>query len=64
MSIWTSYSDSSERIVSPPLPITIPMKSGLIWIEEIRGACAASSVRASGSASSIRSRMKLRASFA
>ena len=38
MSICTSKSDSSERIVSPPLPITIPMKSGLIWIDEIRGA--------------------------
>ena len=45
MSICTSYSDSSERIVSPPLPMTIPMNSGLIWIVEIRGACSASASR-------------------
>src|SRR5438552_82406 len=45
MSICTSYSASSERIVSPPLPMTIPMNSGLIWIVEIRGACSASASR-------------------
>ena len=61
MSIWTSWSASSDRIVSPPLPMTIPMKSGLILMVEIRGACPASSVRGSGIASSMRSRMKFRA---
>src|SRR5581483_5404805 len=45
MSIWTSKSASSERIVSPPFPITIPMYSGLIWIDEMRGAWPASSAR-------------------
>src|SRR3954467_15171783 len=45
MSICTSYSASSERIVSPPLPITMPMNSGLIWIVEMRGACSASACR-------------------
>src|ERR671919_300269 len=64
MSIWTSKSDSSERIVSPPLPITIPMYSGLILTVGIRGAWPASSSRGAGSASSIRSRMNARACFA
>jgi hypothetical protein len=43
MSICTSYSDSSERIVSPPLPITMPMNSGLIWIDRsaVLGECLA-----------------------
>ena len=64
MSICTSYSDSSERIVSPPLPMTIPMNSGLIWIVEIRGACSASASRGSEIASCILPRIAMRASFA
>ena len=64
MSIWTSWSASSARIVSPPLPMTIPICSGSILTEVMRGACSASSVRTSGIASSIRSRMNSRACFA
>ena len=44
--------------------MTIPICSGLILIDEIRGACSASSVRGSGIASSIRSRIESRARFA
>src|SRR3989337_1620808 len=58
MSIWTSYSDSSERIVSPPFPITIPMKSGLVWIDWIRGACSARASRGSPIASGIHARSR------
>ena len=47
MSICTSFSDSSARIVSPPLPITMPIFSGSILTVEIRGAFSESSVRAS-----------------
>src|SRR5213596_192064 len=51
------YSTAGDLIVSPPLPITIPIFSGSILTEEMRGACPASSLRGSGIASSILSRM-------
>ena len=64
MSICTSFSDSSARIVSPPLPITMPIFSGSILTVEIRGAFSASSARASEIVSAILSRMNSRACFA
>src|SRR6478609_7136571 len=57
MSICTSWSASRPRIVSPPLPITMPIFSGSIFTVEMRGAFSFSSVRTSGIASSILSRM-------
>ena len=44
--------------------MTRPISSGSILIDEIRGACSASSVRASGIVSSILSRMNSRARLA
>jgi hypothetical protein len=64
MSICTSFSASSARIVSPPLPITMPIFSGSIFTVEIRGAFSASSVRTSAIVPAIRSRMNSRACFA
>ncbi len=50
-SIWDSYSSCSERIVSPPLPMSRPIFSGSIWIELIRGACSESCSRGASIAS-------------
>ena len=63
-SICASYSSCSERIVSPPLPISRPILSGSILIAEMRGANSDSSVRGSPIASAILPRMNERPSLA
>ena len=64
MSICASYSSESARIVSPPLPMTIPIFSGSIWIDVIRGAYGESSSRGEEMTSFIVPRMNVRPSFA
>ena len=63
-SIWDSNSSCSERIVSPPLPMSRPIFSGSIWIELIRGACSESCSRGASMASAILPRMNSRPSLA
>ena len=57
MSICASYSSDSARIVSPPLPMTVPILSVSIWIEVMRGAYGDSSARGSEITSAILPRM-------
>ena len=61
MSMSALNSSVMPRMVSPPLPITSPIWSGLIWIEKMRGAHSLSSLRGSAIASSILPRMWSRA---
>ena len=64
ISISTPVSAMIMLIVSPPLPMTSRILSGLIMSLEIRGACAATSGRGSGRTSSILARINARPSLA
>ena len=63
-SIWASNSSDSARIVSPPLPMTMPILSVSIWIWLMLGAFGDSSARGSSMTSAILPRMKSRPSLA
>src|SRR4029078_3978602 len=58
MSIWASTSSCIPRIVSPPLPMIMPICDGSIWIVWMRGAYSDSSPRGASMTLAIYARVK------